>query len=200
MTRFGPNILSVGQADRLREQLVRLGRHWGWLAFFGVVCVVAGLIALAWPGPTLLVLAVVFGVELVVSGVFRLVAAVTFHEAGGATQALMAILGLLGLLIGLYALRHIMITVVALGLVLGIYWIIHGVTEIFAAIEHPAMPGRAWGVASGILGTIAGIILLAWPQISLLTLAIITGIWLLIFGGMQLAAAAQLRSIARRLA
>lgn len=195
MTRFTPDLMGDAQASRLREMLVRVSRHWGWLAFFGAVCVIVGVLALAWPGPTLLVLAVIFGIELVISGIVRLVAAVAFPEASGGTRALMAILGLLGLLVGLYALRHVEITVVALGLVLGIYWIIDGVTEIFAAIEHPSLPNRGWVAASGVFGTIAGIILLVWPAISLLTLAVITGIWLLLFGGMQLAAAFQLRSL-----
>lgn len=105
----------------------------------------------------------------------------------------MAILGLLGLLIGLYALRHIVITVLALGLVLGIYWVIDGVSELFAAIEHPGLPGRSWVVLSGALGVVAGIILLAWPGLSLLTLAVITGIWLICFGLLQLVIAVQLR-------
>lgn len=66
----------MGAGLDVRALMVRLGRAWGWFALFGVVAVAAGIIALVWPGPTLLVLAVVFGVQLVVSGIFRLVAAV----------------------------------------------------------------------------------------------------------------------------
>lgn len=180
-----------------RALVIRLGRAWGWYAFFGVVSLVAGILALAWPGPTLLVLAVIFGAQLVVSGVFRLVGAVAEHGASGGTRALMAILGLLGLLVGLYALRHIMITVLALGLVLGIYWVIDGITELFAAIEHPGLPGRGWVAASGGLGIVAGVILLVWPGISALVLSFVVGIWLLCFGIMQLVIAVRLRRLAK---
>lgn len=181
-----------------RALLARLGRHWGWYAFFGVASLILGIIALAWPGATLLVLAVVFGLQLVISGLFRLISAVVYDDASGGTRALLAILGMLGLLIGLYALRHIVITVLALGLVLGIYWLIDGITELFAAIDHPGMPGRGWVATSGVLGVIAGIILLAWPRLSLLVLAVVVGIWLLFFGGLQLAIAAQLRRVTPR--
>ena len=121
----------------LRDQLAKFGRSWGWFAFFGVVSIVAGVLALAWPGRTLIVLGVLFGAQLVVGGIFRLVGAVTFDEGSGSARALAAVLGVFGLLVGLYALRHIVITVLALGLVLGIYWVIDGVMELFTAIEHP---------------------------------------------------------------
>ena len=66
------------------------------------------------PG-TLVVLGVLFGVQLVVGGIFRLVGAITFDEGSGSARALAAILGVFSLLVGLYALRHIVITVLALG-------------------------------------------------------------------------------------
>ncbi len=177
------------------EMLTRIGRSWGWFAFFGAVSVVVGIIALVWPGQTLVVLAVVFGIQLIVSGVFRLIGALVLDDASGGARVLMAILGLLGLLVGLYALRHAVITLIALALVLGIYWIIDGVTELFAAIAHPGLPGRGWTAAAGVLGIIAGIIVLAWPGISLLALAIVLGIWLIIFGIGQLMTAFVIRRI-----
>lgn len=180
-----------------REVLIQLGRSWGWFALFGVVCVGAGIIALAWPGPTLLMLAVVFGVALVMSGIFRLVEAVALDDASAGARAVLAILGLLGLLIGLYALRHVVITVIALGLVLGIFWVIDGIGLIFAAIEHPGLPGRGWTALSGVVGVVAGIILLAWPGVSPLVLAIVVGISLLLFGSLQFAIASQLRRLSR---
>ena len=48
---------------------------------------------------------------------------------------------------------------------------------------------------SGILGTIAGLILLVWPAISILTLAILAGVWLIVIGFMQISVAVQLRRV-----
>jgi hypothetical protein len=42
------------------DQLGRIGRHWGWLLFFGILMVAAGVAAVAWPGPTVVVLAILF--------------------------------------------------------------------------------------------------------------------------------------------
>jgi uncharacterized membrane protein HdeD (DUF308 family) len=46
----------------------RVGRHRGWLLFFGIITLVLGVLALAWPGHTLIAIAVVFGIQLVVMG------------------------------------------------------------------------------------------------------------------------------------
>lgn len=177
--------------------MARWGRHWGWFAFFGMVSLAVGVIALSWPGATLVVLGVAFGIQLVVSGIFRMAEAALVKSSEGGGRALMAILGLLGLLIGLYALRHVEITVIALGLVLGIYWVIDGVAELFRAINQPELHGRAWVAVSGVLAAFAGIILLSWPGLSLLVLATIVGIWLLFFGGLQLMIASRLYSLTR---
>ena len=39
------------------DMLARLGRHWGWVFAYGVLTLLAGVFVLAWPGATLLVLA-----------------------------------------------------------------------------------------------------------------------------------------------
>jgi uncharacterized membrane protein HdeD (DUF308 family) len=44
-----------------------------------------------------------------------------------------------------------------------------------------------------VLGAIAGLVLLVWPAISILTLAWLAGLWLLILGVTQVGMAMQLR-------
>jgi uncharacterized membrane protein HdeD (DUF308 family) len=192
VNRLGFRNVGGGGTD-VHDRVTRVGRAWWWPAFFGVVSIVAGLLSLAWPGPTLLVLAVVFGIELIVWGIYRLVGAVTFGDAGGGARTLWAILGVLSLLLGFYSLRHIVITLLALGLLLGIFWLVDGIGLIVSAVEHRSMPGRGLSLLSGVLGVIAGLVLLVWPAISILTLSVLVGIWLLILGFTQVSMAVQLR-------
>jgi uncharacterized membrane protein HdeD (DUF308 family) len=181
----------------LQVHLVRASRSWRWFALFGALTVVVGILVLVWPGHTLVALAVLFGLQLVVSGVVRLVGAIAVPDASGGARALMAIVGLLGLVIGLWALRHIDMALSVLALFLGIYWIIDGIVDIFTAIVYPDLPGRGWVVVSGLLALLAGIILLVWPKPSLLVLAVILGILLLFFGALQLLIAFGLRHASR---
>jgi uncharacterized membrane protein HdeD (DUF308 family) len=170
----------------------RLGRHWGWLMAFGLVTLLAGVAILAWPGPTVLVLALLFGAQLVVAGVFRFGAALASDDLSGGTRVLYALLGVLSIIVGLYALRHVLISVVALALLLGIYWIVNGTIEIFAALSQPDIQGRGWIVFMGVLSIVAGLIALVFPAISLLALAVVLGVWLVVFGALEVLSAFRL--------
>jgi uncharacterized membrane protein HdeD (DUF308 family) len=50
---------------------------WGWLALAGALNIVVGVLALAWPEATILVLSLVLGFDVLVFGVLLLVAAFT---------------------------------------------------------------------------------------------------------------------------
>src|SRR5690349_3517329 len=56
------------------DVLARASRHWGWMMAFGIISLLAGVAVLAWPGRTLIVVAVLLGIQLVVTGIFRFAA------------------------------------------------------------------------------------------------------------------------------
>jgi len=172
-------------------------RHFKHSVKIGIVTVAAGIATLIWPDKTLVVIAVIFGFQLVVTGIFRFVSAFAFDMSGGA-RVLMALLGALSLIIGLYALRHILISIAALALLLGIYWAVNGVFEVFTALSHKEMDARGWTILMGCLSVAAGLIILLWPGISLLVLATLVGVWLLIFGVGEIILAFQLRRLRHR--
>ncbi|HEV8164231.1 MAG TPA: HdeD family acid-resistance protein [Actinomycetota bacterium] len=176
------------------DMLAGVGRHWGWVLVFGIVTLLAGLLALVWPGRTVVVIAVLFGIQLVVAGIFRFVAAFAADDETGGTRVLLALLGVLSLIVGLYAVRHLQVTIAALALLLGIFWIVNGAVETFAALSHRGMQGRGWTIFMGLLSIAAGIVVLVYPAISLATLAIVLGFWLLVYGIMEIGLAFRLRS------
>ena len=155
--------------------------------------VAAGVCAVAWPGPTVVVLAVLFGIQIIVSGIFSFINAFAADESGG-MRVWNVILGLLGIAIGLYAVRHIIVSVVALALLVGIYWVAYGIAHIYAAIAHHELPHRGWMGFIGALSVVAGVIVIAWPGPSLVTLAIVLGVWLIIYGIMEITLAFRVRS------
>jgi uncharacterized membrane protein HdeD (DUF308 family) len=179
------------------DLLAQLGRHWFWLLGYGILTLLAGIAVLAWPGETLLVLAVLVGVQLIISGIYRLVAALATEDLAGGSRVLLALLGVLSVIIGLWAVRHVVLTLLALTVFLGIFWVVNGVIDIFAALSHREMDNRGWSAGVGVLSAIAGIIVLAYPGLTLLGLAVILGVWLLVFGIMAIGGAVRLRSLAR---
>src|SRR5258708_2311842 len=178
------------------DMMARLGRSWGWVLAFGIITLAIGVLALAWPGRTLIVVAVVFGAQLIVMGIFRFVAAFASDDLSGGNRALLALLGVLSLIIGLYAVRHVLITLLALVLLLGIFWVVSGTVELFTALSHRQMQSRGWTAFMGILSILSGVVVLIYPGISLLVLAVVLSIWLLVFGVMQISLAFRIRSLA----
>jgi uncharacterized membrane protein HdeD (DUF308 family) len=180
------------------DMLARVGKSWVWIMAFGIITLLAGVAVLAWPGRTLIVIAVLFGIQLIVTGIFRFVAAFASEDLTGGTRVLLAVLGVLSLIIGLYAIRHVLLTLLALALLLGIFWVVNGSVELFTALSHREMPNRGWTGLMGVLSIFAGVIVLAYPGISLVTLAIVLSIWLLFFGIMQIMMAFRIRSLGHR--
>jgi len=116
----------------------------------------------------------------------------------GGTRVLLALLGVLSLIIGLYAVRHVLVTLLALALLLGIFWIVSGAVELFTALSHRNMQGRGWTAVTGILSVLAGFVVLVYPAISLLVLVVVLSVWLLVLGAIQIVLAFQIRSLAHR--
>jgi uncharacterized membrane protein HdeD (DUF308 family) len=190
--------MTEGPQPDAADVLASIGRHWGWFMAFGVITLLAGVAVLAWPGRTLVVIAVLFGIQLIVTGIFRFVAAFASDDLTGGTRVLLAVLGVLSLIIGLYAVRHVPITLLALALLLGIFWIINGAVELFMALSQPEMGSRAWTGVMGVLSMFAGLVVLAYPGISLLVLTVVLSVWLLFYGIMEITLAFRLRSLRHR--
>jgi uncharacterized membrane protein HdeD (DUF308 family) len=180
------------------DLMARVSRHWVWVLAFGIITLLIGVATLVWPSRTLVVVAVLFGIQLIIMGIFRFVGAFAADDLSGGTRALLAVLGLFSLIIGLYAVRHVLITLLALALLLGIFWIISGTTELFTALSRRGMPSRGWTAAMGILSVVAGLVVLVYPEISLVTLAIVLSVWLLLFGVMEITLAFRIRALGTR--
>jgi len=188
--------MATGMRGDPADLVARVGRHWGWVLAFGIITLALGILALVWPGRTLVVVAVLFGIQLIVMGIFRFVSAIATDDLTGGTRVLLALLGVLSLIIGLYAVRHILVTLLALALLLGIFWIVSGAVELFMALSHREMRHRVWNSVMGVISVLAGIVLLVYPGISLVVLAVLVSVWLLVFGAMQIGLAFQIRSLA----
>ena len=172
--------MEMQQTDDARDVLGKIGDSWVWVLSFSILTLILGVMVMAWPHATVKLVALLFGLQLFVGGVFALVRA--FTNSGEGSRVLLAVLGVLGILGGIFVLRHLFQTVVILVLLLGVYWVLHGVIEFFVAIDHKGVPGRGISITMGILSFIAGIIVLSWPAPTLLVLVWVLGIWLVAYG------------------
>jgi uncharacterized membrane protein HdeD (DUF308 family) len=186
------------QVNRMDPQDIagRVGGAWGWVLGFGIVTLLAGVVTVAWPDQTILVVAVLFAVQILVDGVFNLVRSIADSGESGGYRVLLMILGIFSIIVGVLALQNIAQTVAVLVLLLGAYWVVHGIIEAVVAIADRNMPHRGLQITAGVIGAIAGIVVLSYPINSIFTLAVILGIWLSMYGIMLIVLALRLRKFA----
>jgi len=147
----------------------------------GAVSVLVGVAVLVWPDVSVVVLAWLFGIQLIVAGILQLVAAF-WRDDGVAARVLLGLAGAFSILVGLLCLRGPLQTAVLLGLLVGATWVVTGLIGIVHAIGVGHDHGRGWGIASGILSTIGGAIVLLYPGASIVVLTWLVGIVLLVTG------------------
>jgi uncharacterized membrane protein HdeD (DUF308 family) len=176
-----------------------LSRSWGLIVAWGVASIAFGAVLLAWPGRTLLVVALLTGIWLIVGGVLGIIGAFGPGLTGG-TRALFIVSGVLSLVIGAALVANIVGDVgdqakalSLLSLLIGAGWLVSGVGELIGGLSSPGQPGRGWTIASGVVGIIGSIIILAWPLSSLAVIAVIGGIFLIILGVVRVAVGLSLR-------
>src|SRR6202051_3917774 len=98
------------------QQLARSA--WQLLLLIGILAVALGVIILAWPGKTLFVAGVLFGIYLVVSGIGYVFAAFGTH-AGAAMRVLAFLGGAVSLVLGFFCFRNELESIMLLALWIG---------------------------------------------------------------------------------
>lgn len=165
---------------------------WQFQVTAGVAAVVVGVLVLVWPGETLLVAGVLFGIYLLVSGAFQLAGAFGRHVPGS-MRALGFISGTLSIMLGLISFRGPLQSILLLAIWIGFGWLLHGISQITMAISFDGLPARGWQIFFGALTVLAGIVVIAAPFSSLGALTVVTGIWLVVIGVVEVVHGIQLR-------
>ncbi|OBI12337.1 hypothetical protein A5712_07810 [Mycobacterium sp. E2327] len=171
---------------------------WQLLLLIGLAAVALGVIVLVWPGKTLLVAGVLFGIYLVVSGIGYMFAAFGTH-AGAAMRVLAFLTGVVSLVLGFFCFRDKFEAIWLLALWIGIGWVFRGMTLLVAALSFDHMPGRGWQALSGVILVIGGGVLIISPIDSMAVLTLVAGWWLIVIGIMDVITAFQTRSRAKAL-
>lgn len=183
----------------MADTVADVGDSKGWWIAYGVLTLLAGIAAVVWPAVTVLVLAVVFGIQLLILGVFRIVAAFAVPDTSTARKLVGVLIGILSIIAGILCLRSPIATVVILALLVGAFWLVYGIMEIVGGIaERDGERGRAWAIIGGIIGVIAGVVILAMPAVSAVALAWVLGIMLIVQGVIAIFAAFSKRPSAAR--
>src|SRR5271170_2558108 len=148
---------------------------WQLLLLIGITAVAFGAVVLAWPGKTLVVAGVLFGIYLVMSGIGYMFAAFGTHS-GAAMRVLAFLTGVVSLVLGVFCFRDKLESILLLALWIGISWVFRGVTLLATALSFDHLPARGWQVFSGVIIVIGGGVLIIYPLDSIAILTLVADI------------------------
>ena len=170
--------------------------HHFWKATLlsGLLTAVLGVLILAWPGQSITVAAVLFGVYLLVSGVAQVIFAFTLPVTAGG-RILLFLSGAASVVLAVLAFRHFDYgyAYLLLAIWIAVGFIFRGASTAASAITDPGLPGRGWVIFFGVVSFIAGIVVLSWPIDSLAVLTLVVGSWLVVIGAFEIVEAFVIR-------
>jgi uncharacterized membrane protein HdeD (DUF308 family) len=166
------------------------------LILLGILAVAVGIIAVAWPGVTIVALVILFAIYAFMDAGLQAARAVSSRSAGPVLGHLL--LGLADLAAGVVALAWPGPTALVLVIIVAAWALTGGLAEILAGFQSRETAGtRAMFIIAGLVSVALGIVLFARPGVGALTLALLFGLYSMIYGFSQIAAGVQLRWLDR---
>jgi len=150
----------------------------GHAAIRGLLAAALGAACVFWPGITIGVVVLLFAVYCFTDAVAQIAHLFGSEDTGG-QRVLMVVFAVIDVAAGVVAISYPGITAAVLVIVIGIWAIVGGTLEIAAAWGGA---GSGWFAVGGLLSVIAGILLIVWPGIGAFSLALVFGIYLLVYG------------------
>ena len=175
-----------------------LANSWWVLALRGAAALLFGILALLWPGVTLIFLVALFAAYAIVSGAVALAGAFRNRRDRGWWLAL--VLGVVSVAAGILAIFYPGITALALVIMMGVNAVLSGALEIAMAVRlRREIEGKGeWllGVA-GFVSILFGAFVLAFPGPGALALVWLVALHAMTIGILFLIVAFRLRASAR---
>jgi uncharacterized membrane protein HdeD (DUF308 family) len=163
------------------------------MIWIGIAAIIAGIIALAWPGVTILALVILFAVYAFSDAILQGSRAFSSDGAGPVVGHLL--LGLIDIAAGVVAIVWPGPTALVLVIVIAVWAVIGGIAEFAFAFAAGETAGtRALFLLGGLVSIAFGVVLFARPGVGAYTLALLFGLFALIYGISQIAGGIQLRN------
>ena len=166
------------------------------LILLGILAVIVGIIAIAWPSVTILALVILFAVYAFIAAGLQFARAFSSRSAGPVFGYLL--LALIDLAAGVVALVWPGPTAYVLVIIVAAWALVGGVAEIVAGFAAGETAGtRAMFILTGLVSVAFGVLLFARPGVGAVTLALLFGLYSMIYGFSQITAGVQFRQVGK---
>jgi uncharacterized membrane protein HdeD (DUF308 family) len=175
-----------------------LSRGWWLLVLRGVLAVLFGAAAFAWPGLTLYTLLVLFGAYALVDGVFAIVSSIT-NWSRRDDHWIMLLSGIAGVGIGVVTFRSPDVTALVVLMYIAAWALVTGVLNVAAAIRlRKEIEGEFWLALSGAVSILAAFAMMLFPGAGALSIVWLIGAYAIVFGVSLVGLGLRLRNRATR--
>jgi uncharacterized membrane protein HdeD (DUF308 family) len=159
-----------------------LVQNWWLFTLRGVLGIIFGILALIFPGPTILSLVLLFSAYMLVDGIFGIISAVRAIRRKEDRWGLLIFEGLLDIATGVVAFLWPGLTVVAFVWLIAAWAIVSGGLMTAAGFRLNIEHGRWWLVLGGLLSIAYGVLLIITPLIGAVVFTWWLGAYALVFG------------------
>jgi uncharacterized membrane protein HdeD (DUF308 family) len=174
------------------QELRGLTSLWWLPLLLGAATLGLGIFFVASPHETLSTFTAIAGILLLADGLIAIVGSIT---RGGEGRGLLALLGVLSVIAGLILIKKPFETLVVFTLIVGVWFVVAGIVRTVTALA--SSEARVGNLLIALLDLLAGAVILAWPDLGLVTLAVIIGVALVVRGVLFIASGWQLRKLDR---
>lgn len=175
-------------ADKIIQAIERESEFWWMGVLGGILTMLFGIAALFWPGLTLVTFVYLFSAYMLVWGVVSVIKGLTDLTSGVAMWWLTLLFGFIGLGVGVYLVRHPLVSFATLILLVGFTFIIRGVIDIVSGFAvDQSSTGRVLAFIAGGLGVVAGVFLLTQPADAGVAFVWVLGLYSLLAGPLFIA-------------
>lgn len=179
--------------------LKSLADNWWMVLIRGLFAVIMGIVAIMWPGITVMSLLMVYGIFTIADGITAIWIGVAAKHGQRIWWEMVAT-GVLAILAGLVAALWPGLTAMVFVVMIGVFAIIRGVFEIVAAIQLRKVIDDEWMlILSGVISVLFGGMLVARPGEGAIAMVLLIGAFMIAIGAMMIGLAMRLRHVSKRL-
>ena len=159
-------------------------------AWRGAIAVVLGFVFLIWPNITIGTAVALFAIFCFVDAIVALTRLFSSGASAG-DRVLQILRAVIDVAAGIVAIAYPGPTAEILTIIVGVYAIVAGIVELYGSsvLSRLGAGGSGWLVIGGLMSIIAGVLLIVWPNIGVVTLAIVVGAYLAVYGAWLLVSA-----------
>jgi uncharacterized membrane protein HdeD (DUF308 family) len=173
-------------------------RTWWVFLVGGLASLIFGVLAFVNPGIALLVLAMFFAASVLVDGVFSMAGAIQHRDKDG--WWIMLLIGLLGLLVGGYALLNPPVGILAFIYLVAFQAIMLGVFTAMLGYKVRQATRREWILyLTGGLSVLFGILVAANPAAGSLSIVYLIAAWAVVIGALKIAFGLRVKNLHERI-